>query len=60
MLRKKRKEILRWSRNMKMPGEREKEEKNAERHRHKYAKKCTYQPSRWLLNSEELFLLQPT
>ena len=57
MLRKKWKEILRWSRNMKMPGEREKEEKNAERHRCKYAKKCRYKP-RWLLNSEEI-LVQP-
>lgn len=45
---------------MRMPGGREKEEKNAERHKCKYAKKCRYQPSRWLLNSEELFLLQPT
>ena len=58
MLRKKWKEILIWSRNMKMPGEREKGEKNAERHRCKHAKKCRFQQSRWLLNAEEL-LLQP-
>lgn len=58
-MRKKWKKILIWSRNVKMPGEREKGEKNAERHRCKYAKKCRYQQSRWLLNTEELFLLKP-